>query len=117
MALSHKLLSARRLLNGKSNLSEIAVFFSSRLQLPLGFNLRILHPTRLSQIILNLTTVKRDEQLSDRCPEIAARRRRRRESAVEDQGTDSCPQCADAGKPRCGVLKFYVARDKARCFA
>src|SRR6266404_6147250 len=56
--------------------------------------------------------------LSDRCPrEIAGRRRRRRESAVEDQGTAFCPLCADAGKAPGGVLKFYGARDKARRFA
>ena len=56
--------------------------------------------------------------LSDRCPdEIAARRRRQRESAVEDQGTASCPQRADAGKAHCGVLNFYGARGKARRFA
>ena len=42
---------------------------------------------------------------------------RRRESAVEDFGTDSCPLRADAGKAHCGVLEFYAARDKARCFA
>jgi len=42
---------------------------------------------------------------------------RRRESTVEDFGTDSCPLRADAGKAHCGVLEFYAARDKARCFA
>jgi len=55
--------------------------------------------------------------LSDRCPEIAGRRRRRRVSAVADQGTASCPLCADGGKAHCGVLNFYGARGKARRFA
>jgi hypothetical protein len=54
--------------------------------------------------------------LSDRCPEIAARRRRQRESAVEDQGIAFCPQRAEAGKAHCGVLNFYGARGKARRF-
>jgi hypothetical protein len=49
--------------------------------------------------------------------EMAGRRRRRRESAVEDQGTVFSPQRADAGKAACGVLKFYGARGKARRFA
>jgi len=52
-----------------------------------------------------------------RAIEIAGRRRRRRESAVEDQGTAFSPQRADAGKAHCGVLNFYGARGKARRFA
>jgi len=56
--------------------------------------------------------------LSDRCPDgVAVRRRCRRESAVEDQGTGSCPRRANAEKAHCVVLKFYVARGKGRCFA
>src|ERR1700720_117097 len=49
--------------------------------------------------------------------EVAVRRRCRRESAVEDQGTASCPQRANAEKAHCGVLKFCGARGKARRFA
>jgi len=62
--------------------------------------------------------ILRCKPLSDRCPdEIALRRKRRPESAVEGQGTDSCAQRASAGKTHCVVLKFYIGRGKARRFA